>query len=239
MRPSQNPSQTPDKSNSDSPFTFLISHKNPYDHPGHASPPSSRYASAYQPSTGVSERSSSLFSHAEPALNVDHQLSSGWYVLYKNWLHCIIILQGFAFLFGMIGLLGIHIYFFSYRDFSSYTFADIIQSTIEVFYAITTIQVLRDKKFEKTMFGFKLAIVDCIALGVEIGIGAFRMISSLKTEGDNKEDSRTLYFLIMDILLLLHCCFVIVMPAWKIKSLVEKREAALRRNSDLYNLLPS
>ncbi len=233
MQQAQNPPQDADHHRSDQSqlsSAFPIHHKNPYDQSGEAENPPSRYMSVYQPSSSVSERSS-LLTHADAALSVEKQLSSGWYACYRYWLYFLIISQGFIFIIGFSEISS----FIISSPLSLFTIVDTMESCIELLYAITMIQVLKYKKFEKTMLGFKLAVADFILVIVEFGVGIFGLISSWRSEGSSdffRGNYQRLFDLTFDPFIVL----TVIIPAWKIKCLVEKRQAVIQPNLDLYNL---
>ncbi len=213
---------------------FSVNRKNPYDQPEQAENPPSRYMSVYQSSSGASGRSS-LFTQAGAALSVDQQLSSGWYACYRYWLYWIIITQGIIFLFAALGFVGIGSYRYSYANLTFFDFVDVTQSSLEVSYAITMIKVLKYKKFEKTMLGFKLAIVDFILVIVEIGLGVYELKSSWRSEGNSSFFGGNLLSL-FDLIIDPFFAITVLIPAWKIKRLIEKREAILQSKEDLFSL---
>jgi len=207
--------------------SFPINYKNPYDQPGQAYTPSTRYMSAYQPSADVSERTS-LLTQADATLSIDRQLSSGWYACYKYWLYFLAFPSIIIFLKNVQSLSA-----------SPYMILKVIRCLFEVAYAVVMTDVLKKKKVEKAGLGFKLAIADSVILALQIGAGVLETIGNQNPEADSDNtDGDFLHlgvFICTSVIFCLYCSFGIVIPAWKIKGLIEKRETILQNDVDLYD----
>ncbi len=215
----QNPSQNSDDSSSDPPSAFLISRKNPYDHPEQAYSPSTEHKSSY----GRSERTSSLLIDANAVLGIERQLSSGWYSCYKWSLYLFTLSKIFY-----------HWLYISFLFDSSLTLVliiKIIQLVIEVVFTVLMINILKTKKLEKAGWGFKLAVAGFVLLFLQISVKALRVI---KRSSDETKDDFQKYFII-SFGYLLYYSLSIVFPAWKIKKLNEKKETLLQKDVDLYD----
>ena len=213
--------------NSDQPdhlSAFTLNRKNPYDQPDYASPPSTRYTSAYQPSSGESERNSLLLI-ADGTSAIDKQLSRGWYACYKYWLFFVAFPNIFSLLYNFLDPLVIDNLFFSST-----------QCAIEVAYVITMFYTLKKKKLGTAICGLRLAIVD-----FPLWIWAFIvLVLSMLKYLEYHESSGVSGWTLMGYV----CLFIghffyywlgVVLPAWKIKGLIEKREDALRKDINLYD----
>jgi len=229
MKQSQNPSQDayPSSDQSDPPSAFPINHKNPYYQPGQAFIPPIEYGmSHYQSSAHASSRNS-LLTEADARLNIDKDLSSGWYALFKYWLYFVVIYRLLALPLGFVQLV------LSLRDLSLSPIITIIQSALEVVCAIMMLNVMKHKNLQKAVLAFWLSIINLgfLSLGSWSQIPQIQKIVKKLYSEEDLEVSEIEIFVYFTIAGLLS-----VIGAWRIKRQIEKREAILKKNSDIYDL---
>ncbi len=207
--------------------TFPINHKNPYDQINQEYTPSSRYISTYQSSADVSERTSLLI-QADATLTIDKQLSHGWYACYKYWLYFLAFPSIVIFLYQINNVSG-----------SPYMIFKIFRLVSEVAYAVVMTDALKNKKLQKAILGFKLAMADLVFLILQMVAMVAEMRSHFD-ENKTEEIDRELFssfgvFILLSLGLFLYCGLGVAIPAWKVKGLLEKREDVLRKDANLYD----
>ncbi len=227
QEPLNNPSQDadPPAGRPKLPTTFS---QNPDDQPERRETAYSRYTSTYQASGGDSMETS-LFLQANATLSIDEQLSSGWFSCYKYWLFFLAFPNIISLCYNTL-----------HPPKPDSLILQSIQCVIEVAYAITMVFALKNKELGKAVLAFWLAIADFAFWIREFYIFVLGMRDFLNTLEEEGPVQISAVFIAFSICLFLWYLFYyilgIVIPAWKIKRLIEKREAVLQKDLDPYNV---
>jgi len=137
---------------------------------------------------------------------IDEKLSSGCYVCYNWWLYVMGIVAFFSFLYSVRQVFT-----------SSIFIVDVLRNFIEGGFAYTMLDVFRQKKLNDAVAGWVSALVCSLLMAFVIGVQASSLIRHFGSGP----------FAVGASAIVLYYCLAYLLPAWKIKALIEKREEAI------------
>ena len=167
------------------------------------------YVNADQPSFSPNSNPNSLLPQSE-IQEIDKKLSSGCWACYNCWTYVIVV-------GAFIALISSLIQVFTYPIMV----LNICDAIIEVTFGVVMQEAIKNKKLEDAKGTWCLSITSFLFVAVINWIQASTWISQV--------GANTFYGAFAG--LLLYYVLVYILPAYQIKALIERREAAMRRTN--------